>query len=437
MTTQNCADCGTKAEPGESFCEACGAVLSWRGTAGQRRTDDVDETPPAGTAMVASDGEPKGSTALFSPETPTIRAPRDGTTAAPEHAKAPPPEQRPEAHDTPDADAAGRPDDGDFSPQSRPDPRHVPTDAPTDAPTDTSAERARRLLIPVAEPGPGPTEPPTAVAPTLPGRPTVGRPQVKGPGAEPAAEGGTPCPWCGTPNHPGRHFCARCAMSTAREQHGPAARSPWWRRLTDRSNRETPWAGDRPHLNRSLVHLLKWTVAGLVTGLLIVAAFFIPDGVQATKDHFAKRAPVVPVSVDTSRSYPDHGPELAFDMLNNTWWGPGVSQSGEGEWIEARFEQPTDLLNVIITPGVSANASELSESALPRRLEVGVTTADGSSTTQELDLDQGAGGQLLDLRAKDVIAVRLTLVAAYAASADKQVAIAEVEFFGPSSDGLF
>ncbi|MZD53470.1 zinc ribbon domain-containing protein, partial [Streptomyces sp. SID5606] len=29
MTTQNCAECGTPAEPGQSFCDACGAVLRW------------------------------------------------------------------------------------------------------------------------------------------------------------------------------------------------------------------------------------------------------------------------------------------------------------------------------------------------------------------------------------------------------------------------
>ncbi|WP_341868846.1 zinc-ribbon domain-containing protein, partial [Streptomyces bobili] len=29
MTTQNCAECGTRAEPGQSFCDACGAVLGW------------------------------------------------------------------------------------------------------------------------------------------------------------------------------------------------------------------------------------------------------------------------------------------------------------------------------------------------------------------------------------------------------------------------
>ncbi|XES00121.1 hypothetical protein HEP87_58345 [Streptomyces sp. S1D4-11] len=26
-----CAECGTRAEPGQSFCDACGAVLDWAG----------------------------------------------------------------------------------------------------------------------------------------------------------------------------------------------------------------------------------------------------------------------------------------------------------------------------------------------------------------------------------------------------------------------
>ncbi|MCC9709772.1 hypothetical protein E4N62_33650 [Streptomyces sp. MNU76] len=29
---QSCAECGTRGEPGQSFCDACGAVLGWSGT---------------------------------------------------------------------------------------------------------------------------------------------------------------------------------------------------------------------------------------------------------------------------------------------------------------------------------------------------------------------------------------------------------------------
>ncbi|MCZ9336863.1 carbohydrate-binding protein, partial [Streptomyces sp. TRM76130] len=89
----------------------------------------------------------------------------------------------------------------------------------------------------------------------------------------------------------------------------------------------------------------------------VVCAFlYIPDGYQATRDHFAKRAPVAPDSVKASRSYPGHKPELVFDKLSNTWWGPGVSQSGEGEWIEAHFSEPVRLLDIIVTSGVSSRA---------------------------------------------------------------------------------
>ncbi|MGW7657390.1 zinc ribbon domain-containing protein, partial [Streptomyces tendae] len=38
MTTQNCAECGTRAEPGQSFCDACGAVLSWDQAGAAART---------------------------------------------------------------------------------------------------------------------------------------------------------------------------------------------------------------------------------------------------------------------------------------------------------------------------------------------------------------------------------------------------------------
>ncbi|MFF1283143.1 carbohydrate-binding protein [Streptomyces sp. NPDC058299] len=223
-------------------------------------------------------------------------------------------------------------------------------------------------------------------------------------------------------------------MPMAGEGHAPA-RLPWWRRLWGSGNRETPWAGDRPRLRRAFDRVLSWLGAAIVLALLIVLAVNIPQGVQATRDHFAKRAPVAPDKVTASRSYPGHKPELAFDKLNNTWWGPGVSQSGQGQWIEARFDEPTRLLDLIITPGMSTHADQLSKSALPHRVEARVTPADGRKVTRELALDQGTGGQRRAFRVGKVTAVRFTLESAYQASASKQVAIAEIEFFGPSNAG--
>lgn len=158
---------------------------------------------------------------------------------------------------------------------------------------------------------------------------------------------------------------------------------------------------------------------------------------QATRDHFAKRAPVAPDTIKASRSYSGHKPLLAFDQLSNTWWGPGVSQSGQGEWIEVGFSEPTRLLDVIITPGVSARPEQVRESALPHRVKAKVTLADGKTKTLDMTLDQGAGGQRRPFRVGEVTKVRFTIESAHAASAKKQVAIAEIEFFGPSRGSRF
>ncbi|MET9110418.1 zinc ribbon domain-containing protein, partial [Streptomyces zhihengii] len=51
MTTQNCAECGTRAEPGQSFCDACGAVLRWD-QPGTRPARPAAAAPTASAAPV-------------------------------------------------------------------------------------------------------------------------------------------------------------------------------------------------------------------------------------------------------------------------------------------------------------------------------------------------------------------------------------------------
>jgi hypothetical protein len=293
------------------------------------------------------------------------------------------------------------------------------------------SDRARRLVVPVADPA-EPVAPPT-VSPVLPGRPDATRPQVQTVSKEPDAAGGVPCPWCATANRPDRHYCARCAMPMTRDEQAPPGRRPWWRRILDHRNREAPWAGERPRLRRSFEHILRWLGAAIVLTLLILVAIHIPDGVRATRDHFAERAPVDPDGYSASNSFPDHSARRLFDKRNDTWWGPGVTESGAGEWVEARFEYPTRLLDLVITPGVSTRADEIDESALPHRIEARISMEDGTTTTRELTLDQGPGAQVRAFRAEGVTGVRFTLVSAHGADPDKQVAIAEIEFFGPSS----
>ncbi|MEH0577256.1 zinc ribbon domain-containing protein [Streptomyces sp. B21-108] len=485
MTTQNCAECGTRAEPGQSFCDACGAVLSWT----DRATARAGAAAGSAAAADSGSGSAAGASAGTGPGTgtgPRAGAGSGGTGSAngsaPEEAPQPPsaaPGPEATAGTSADAgsgsDAVSRtaptatatatapadddhdsdddedttetplpaipPEDGTAAPSTpaptpAPHPGETapttPTPTPTPAPAlgDTMAARARSLLVPVADAEPRPAAPPS-VAPVLPGRPVADRPQVRAPGPVQGEQHGVACPWCATPNNPDRHFCVRCAMPMTLEDRS-SIRLPWWRRLFNR-NGETPWAGDRPRLRRTFDRIVSWLVAAVVLTLVIIAGVNTPDAIQATRDHFAKRAPVTPDSFAASRSYPGHKPELAFDKLNNTWWGPGVSQSGEGEWIEASFDQPTRLLDLIITSGTSIRPDQLDDSALPHRIKATITLKDGKTTTRELTLDQSAGGQRRAFRVGEVTKVRFTIESSYSVSGSKQVSIAEIEFFGPSS----
>ncbi|MFD4557759.1 zinc ribbon domain-containing protein [Streptomyces sp. NPDC058469] len=507
-TTQSCAECGTRAEPGQSFCDACGAVLSWTDRAGARtgapaeRGESAGGAPGAGgdpgwDAFSQSDngGMPRTRRDLLNTDDPgdNQQSAQGGSASDDPAARLDAlslrldalaaggsygsvgagARQEPASGDANGGAATPHPSGGSTTPHASggsttphasgaatTHPAHRPTTDPTPAPdapyghrdattarnsstTDTAptepvpaaspeseAERARRLLVPVSDPEPRQAP---SVAPVLPGRPVAARPQaVRAPGVEPGAAGGVPCPWCATANRPDRHYCARCAMPMVGDEHAPG-RLPWWRRLLTFRNGEIPWAGDRPRLRRTFDRVLTWVGAAIVLTLLIVLAVNIPRGVEAAKDHFAKRAPVYPDRVSASRSFPGHKPDLAFDRLNNTWWGPGVTQSGKGQWLEVQFDEPTRLLDLMITPGVSTRPDQLTQSALPHRIEAEITTAAGKTITRQLTLDQGAGAQRRAFRVGTVTSVRFTVESAYGTSGSKQVAIAEIEFFGPSN----
>ncbi|MET9826260.1 zinc ribbon domain-containing protein [Streptomyces sp. NPDC006349] len=467
MTTQNCAECGTRAEPGQSFCDACGAVLRWE-QAGARtaqpaaaassdqkpgfggagvppaRTDRPGTSPTGGGTAepAAAPGESPAPPHPRHPADGAGSADADGTRDTPGTGHAPAAAGATGAaaaaaaagHGHPGAAAAAagtpaRTPDTDETAPTEP----VPVASAPHALTDTMSDRARSLLVPVADPAAhAPAQAPT-VAPVLPGRPDADRPQVRAPGHQPDIANGPPCPWCSTPNRPDRHYCARCAMPLAGTGEQSTAPAPWWRRLFGGRRQETPWAGDRPRLRRVFDRIGTWITAVVVVTLAVLGFVYIPDGVQNTRDHFAKRAPVSPDGIKASRSFPGHDPKLLIDKLSNTWWGPGVSEAGQGQWVEATFTEPTRLLDVIITPGVSSRANKLQESALPHRILATITTADGKTKTRDIVLDQGAGGQRRAFRVGEVTKVRFTIESAHAASAEKQVAIAEIEFFGPSS----
>ncbi|MFD5426741.1 NADase-type glycan-binding domain-containing protein [Streptomyces sp. NPDC127084] len=412
----HCAECGTRAEPGQAFCDSCGEVLRWTDNGGGER--EASAAPVTAAPETARDPGDSGSAGGPGSPGDTGRPAAAADDTAPAAAQ---PASAPDTTSTPAAATPAAPD-GDAAP------------AAADNPDDTTA-RARSLLVPVQDPEPRAAARPS-VAAVLPGRPDADRPQVRAPGPEPVAEGGVPCSVCATPNRPDRHFCARCATPMSVAAGAPAPRHrPWWRRLLDFRNREAPWAGDRPRLRRSFERVLRVIVGLLVVTALVTAAFQVGDAYNAIRDHFAKRAPVAPDKITASKSYIGQQPELVIDKLNNTWWGPGINGSGEGEWLEARFDKPTRMLDLVITPGVSIRPDQLSKSAQPHRVDALVTDAKGKTFTRSLTLDQGAGAQRIPFRVGEVTAIRFIVRSAYGASTGKQVAIAEIEFFGPSKSG--
>ncbi|MFI1979553.1 NADase-type glycan-binding domain-containing protein [Streptomyces wedmorensis] len=469
--TRPCPDCASPVRTADqSFCDSCGAFLRWDTPAGTPATADppaADRTPPAttadaadgrsghatGTAAQAGAGREEGSSPAPAGDTPEAgtapAAPRSdavgtetsgpdtaGTTsdgapggprvgpppAGPEEVTAPLPAvaDSPEAQGPADARAQAHAEAPIAAPAptatSSPSPASVPVPVPEaraagDGPSDTAV---RALLVPV--PGNRPAEPPVA-APVLPARPEAARPTVRAAEAAVPVQGGTPCPACSLANTPGRHFCRFCATPMVPE------------RLSDV---EGPYAGRRPGLARDGS---RWIVRALIaTAVVAVVVGGIvggPPAARAVQDHFATRVPVHPVAWTASHSAPKRDPKLAGDGYSNTWWGTGYAGDSAGQYLEARFAEPTDLLSLLITPGSSKNTTQADGQATPRTFDLVVKDSSGETRVTHHRINDG-GTQRVDLRVRDALSVRLVLGTAWRADPRKQVAVAELEFFGRS-----
>ncbi|MBM7173283.1 discoidin domain-containing protein, partial [Streptomyces sp. G44] len=275
----------------------------------------------------------------------------------------------------------------------------------------------RSLLVPVpeaSEPG-TPTETPGGV---LPGRPEAARPRVRQPAVPVEPESGAPCRACGTPNAVRRHFCRSCT-TPLKDSAAPAA--------------EGPYAGQRPRLRRDRTRWIARAVgAAVVVGLVMGGIFGGPPAARAVQDHFAKRVPVHPTGHSASHAAPKQPAKLAFDGYSNTWWGTGYAGDSAGQWIQADFGQPTDLLNLLITPGTSSRTAQAAQQARPMEFDLVVSDSAGKEHTMHRRINDG-GVQRIDVRVRDAVNARLILRSAYGAADNRQVAIAELEFFGRSA----
>ncbi|MFC8294292.1 zinc ribbon domain-containing protein [Streptomyces sp. NPDC057242] len=377
--TRPCPDCaGPVRAANQSFCDGCGAFLRWDAPAEAPREVPEETTTP----LPAVPPEPE-------PETPVREAePRPVREEAPSP-EAPRPERPPV-----------------------PAPSSVPPPAPSPSPSPETV--ARSLLVPVPEDR---APEPAVAAPVLPARPEAARPAVRAAGAPAPVPGGTPCPACLLANAPGRHFCRFCATPMVPERISAA---------------EGPYAGRRPGPTRDRSRwIVRALIAAGVAAVVVGGVFGGPPAARAVQDHFATRVPVLPVSWTASHSAPGQEPKLAGDGYSNTWWGTGYAGDSEGQYLEAAFAEPTDLLNLLITPGSAKNTTQADGQATPRTFDLVVKDASGEVRVSHHRVNDG-GTQRVDLRVRDALSVRLVLRTAWRADPRKQVAVAELEFFGRS-----
>ncbi|MFD5397746.1 hypothetical protein ACFWJW_26480 [Streptomyces sp. NPDC127097] len=451
-----CPDCGSPApQTDQSFCDSCGAFLRWdRPASTADRGHPAAAAPPApgtpapnvpaaadGTGTPAPTGRPAGTTP---PTTPPAAAPAPAPATGHTGGTGPAAAPKPDASGEPttplpsaaphQADTGGSrsgADGGDSrggqagqtghagqtgqaghdSGEGRPGPA-APHPTGEQGISETGI---RALLVPV--PGASATPAPEAPGSVLPGRPDAARPRVRTPEAAPPPENGAPCRSCGVLNAPGRHFCRSCAIPLVEPT---------------RETAEGPYAGQRPRLDRGRA---KWiaraVVAAVIAGVVVGGIIGGPPAAQAVQDRFAKRVPVPATTWKASHSGPGHDAKLAFDGYSNTWWGTGYAGNSGGQYVEAAFGQPTDLLNILITPGASARTPQAADPARPHEFDLIVTDSAGKRHLSHARINDG-GVQRIDVAVRNATTVRLVLRSAYGVAEDKQVAIAALEFFGRS-----
>ncbi|MFI5794625.1 NADase-type glycan-binding domain-containing protein [Streptomyces sp. NPDC051677] len=406
-----CPDCGHHNARGAAFCASCNAFLDWE----QSGADSADGGQGTGTAPRAAVAEPavSGPAAQGSVTQGSVT-------------------QSPVA---PDGSGAGPSVQGAVAAAPAPDPATARTASVLPRP-QTSAPAPTQ---PQAQP---PTEPAAAGTVRRPGeRPADPDDLPASPGTQdtPATAPRPPvhdlvCPACAQANPRTRTLCLRCgAVLTA-----PVAaeeRLSWWARLLRRLRRRPPRrlaAGQRPAVRawRRPSLAIPVTLVVLLGGGYL-ARPHLSSLIDNLRDRTAKPTPVNPKFAEGSSHLKDHGPNLAFDGANNTYWAPTPAGAGTGEEVQARFEQPVTLKTIIIQTGVSINKDEFLKQARPSVLDVELGGPGGEVHKKRLQLEDKPGPQTLDLEGKNVSTVRFIVRSSYGAEGkNRRTAILEVEFFG-------
>lgn len=381
----NCPDCGHRNDTADRFCVSCQAFLEWE--------ESPAPAPPPRTT-------PRTPTSL--PVTPPLPVPSPGPTSEP-----PGPAPGP-APTGPPPPVPPRP------PAPPPRPRTPPT--PAEPPSPSAAPR---------RPGDHPERggPPGAREPG-------GEAEPAGHPGEAGRPGGRPCPLCRTDNPHDRRLCHRCGavLDTASPPH--RARPPWWRRILRRPE-SAHEAGSRPRHRTWRRPRLALPLTLLV---LLLAVWFgrshLPEVFTFTQDRTTKPEALRPTEIRASSEAPGHPASAAFDGFNNRYWAPVNPGSGVGQYLEADFDKPVRLRELLITSGSSVNQDEFLTEARPAKITVLLVAADGARRTKTVTLRDQPGQQAFALRGSDIVRIRLTADADFGIRLDRRLAVAEVEFFG-------
>ncbi|MFC4508347.1 MULTISPECIES: NADase-type glycan-binding domain-containing protein [Streptomyces] len=440
-----CPDCGHHNAPGTAFCASCNAFLDWEENGAGSATGGQGQG--TGTAPRAAVVEPAVSV-------PAVPAPVAPGTVAPDVSGSGPSVQgaavagpAPEPTATRTASVLPRPE------TSPPAPTQARAQPPGFTPEQTVPNPAGPSVpaVPSVPAAPaGPVRPRTPAEPGASG--TVRRPGERS--ADPddlpasadtqgtaatAPRPRTPvhdliCRACAQANPRTRTLCVRCGAvlnaPTTREE-----RLSWWARLLRRLRRRPPHrlaAGQRPAARawRRPSLAIPITLVLLLGGGYLVRPH-LSGLIDNLRNQTAKPTPVNPKFAEASNQLNDHGPNLAFDGANNTYWAPASAGAGTGEDLEARFEQPVTLKKVIIHAGVSINKDEFLKQARPSVLDVELADPNGEVKKKQLKLQDKPGPQTLDLAGKNVSSVRFIIRSSYGVEGkDRHTAILEVEFFG-------
>jgi hypothetical protein len=246
---------------------------------------------------------------------------------------------------------------------------------------------------------------------------------------EAARPGDLICGKCGTGNAPSRKFCRYCGglLADATPVH-----VPWWRRLWRWLTRRNRYeAGQRrqqrvrPHLGRVVRLLALVVVVALAVGF---GPGLVRRAVNEVRDRTGDHVPITPREFSASSARQGAEAKQIGDGASNRFWAP--DGAGVDAWVEAAFPQPTRLLDVVVTPGISLKQEEFLTAGRPRELVVAATPESGQEKTFVLKLRDAPGPQTFRIEADKVTRVRLTVRSAYGPAETAGVAVAEVEFFG-------